>query len=101
MYDPSLREEIRKSVEVLDRKVSELQSSGLSFRLPTNYDLVLDIIETEDEKTIRQYYFVDHSTKTLFWLDFYEVGGLLDLPGVKEPGHISEYFFIQHTHSYH
>jgi hypothetical protein len=103
MYDRSLREEVQKSVELLGNRLSELQSSGTPFDFPTNYDLVLDIVETEDKKTIRQYYFVDHNTRTLFWLDFYEVtvGCQLDIPGVKEHGHISKWFFIQHTHSSH
>ena len=90
MYDPTLREEVHKSIEVLDERLSELHSSGIPFNFPTNYDLVLDIVEKEDKTTVRLYYFVDHNTRTLFWLDFYEMGRVLDVPGVTEPGHISE-----------
>lgn len=88
MYDPILREEVYKSVEVL---ATRLQYSGITF--PTaNYDLVLDIVKTEDGTTHRQYYFVDHDTKTMFWLDLYDMRYLLDgIRGVKEPGHISKW----------
>lgn len=93
MYDSNLRGEVHKSVQVLETKLSELEYSGMPF--PTaNYDLVLDIIETEDKTIIRQYYFVDHDTRTLFWLDYYDMRTLLYVPGVTEPGHISEYFIF-------
>jgi hypothetical protein len=99
MYDPSLREDVRKSAELLDEKLAELEYHGKPF--PTgNYDLVLDIVETKDKKTIWQYYFVDHNTRTLFWLEIYDMSSLLsDTLGVEEPGHISEYFSVQHARS--
>jgi hypothetical protein len=85
MYDPLLREEVHKLVEVL---ATRLQYSGIPF--PTaNYDLVLDIIEIE-KKRIGRYYFVDHNTRTLFWVDGYDMRYLLGIPGVKEPGHVSK-----------
>ena len=96
MYDSDLRGEVEKSVQVLEAKLFELEYSGIPF--PTaNYDLVLDIVETEDKKIIRQYYFVDHDTRTLFWLDFYDMRTLLYVPGVTEPGHVSAYFIFS-TH---
>ncbi len=90
MYDPGLREEVQRSADLLERQIAELEDRGRPF--PTrDYDLVLDIVETKDKKTCRQYYFVDHNTKTLFWLELYDMGPLLgDIPGVQEPGHISE-----------
>ena len=89
MYDPSLREEVQKSAGLLDEKLTELEHQGMRF--PTgDYDLVLDIVETKD-KTTRQYYFVDHNTRTLFWLELYDMTRLLDdTRGVEEPSHISE-----------
>ena len=93
MYDPRLRKEVEKSVEELEKRKSEL---GIQF--PTdNYDLVLDLVETEDKLTNRQYYYVDHNTKTLFWLEPYEINP--GVPGVKERDHISEQFFVQCTRS--
>lgn len=89
MYDPKLREEVDMFVDVLWKKSSELESSDI-LPMPTNYDLVIDIIETEGE-TILRYYYADHDTRTVFWLDKYYMKDLLpDILGVKEPGHISE-----------
>ena len=90
MYDPSLREEVQKSAGLLEEKLAELEYHGKRF--PTgDYDLVLDIVETKDKKTIRQYYFVDHNARTLFWLEVYDMRRLLDdIRGAEEPGHISE-----------
>jgi hypothetical protein len=89
MYDPGLREEVQQSIELLKEKYVELEDQREFF--PTSdYDLVLDIVQTRN-KTIRQYYFVDHNTKTLFWLDVYDMNHLLsDTVGAEEPGHISE-----------
>jgi hypothetical protein len=89
MYDPSLREEVQKFAGLLDEKLAELEYRGRRF--PTgDYDLVLDIVETKDKKTM-QYYFVDHNARTLFWLDDYDMSCLLDdIRGAEEPSHISE-----------
>jgi hypothetical protein len=74
---------------LLDEKLAELEYHGRRF--PTgDYDLVLDIVETKDKKTM-QYYFVDHNTRTLFWLEGYDMNCLLDdIRGAEEPSHISE-----------
>jgi hypothetical protein len=90
MYDPSLRDEVQKSAEFLHERLTGLEDRGIYF--PTgDYDLVIDIVKTKDKKTIRQYYFVNHNTRTLFWLELYGMGRLLnDTVGVQEPGHISE-----------
>ncbi len=89
MYDPGLREEVHQSIELLKEKYVELEDQREFF--PTSdYDLVLDIVQTRN-KTIRQYYFVDHKTRSLFWLDVYDMNHLLsDTVGAEEPGHISE-----------
>jgi hypothetical protein len=90
MYDPSLRKEVEKSAGLLDQKLAELEYHGIPF--PTgDYDLVIDIVKTKDEKTTQQYYYVNHNTRTLFWLEIYDMSRLLsDAQGVEEPGHISE-----------
>ena len=88
MHDPNLREEVLKSAEQLE---DDLRRKGMP--LPTtNYDLVLDMVETKDKKIIWTYYYADHCEKTLFWLEPYDMargGLLLDVRGAKEPGHIS------------
>jgi hypothetical protein len=90
MYDPSLRADVEKSAVLLYEKLVELESRGRHF--PTgDYDIVLDIVKTKDNKTNRQYYFVDHNTRALFWLEIYDMASLLeDTLGVEEPSHISE-----------
>lgn len=88
MHDPNLRAEVHECADQLE---NELRLKGM--HLPTTYyDLVLDRVETKDEKIIWTYYYVDHSKKTLFWLVPYDMarGGLFDIRGVNEPGHISE-----------
>ncbi|KAI9446149.1 hypothetical protein H4582DRAFT_2069488 [Lactarius indigo] len=86
MYDPNLSAEIHAFDAYLDR---ELRQADL--RLPTDdYDLVLDIIEMGDNEVVWGYYYVDHVSRTLFWMDFYECGDSLlrDVRGVREPGHV-------------
>jgi len=88
MHDPNLRAEVHKCAEQLE---DELRLKGM--HLPTTYyDLVLDRVETKDKKIIWMYYYVDHCKKTLFWLEHYDMarGRLLEIRGVKGPGHISE-----------
>ena len=89
MFDQSLREEVEKSAGLLEEKLAELEYHGMHF--PTgDYDLVLDVVEMKDKMTIRQYYFVDHNTRSLFWLDVYGMNRLLNVVGVEEPSHVSE-----------
>jgi hypothetical protein len=88
MYDPHLRAEMDKFIEKLQEKVLHF---GYSLN-PGSYDLVLDRVETKDGKIIWQYYFVNHKTRTLFWLDYYDMKRLLrEVYGASEPGHISRY----------
>jgi hypothetical protein len=90
VYDPDLSAEVLEFARLLNEEVLKLVLKGLAW--PTSdYDLVLDIVETKDKETVWQYYFVDHNEKTLFWLEHYDMGRLLyEIPGVREPGHISE-----------
>jgi hypothetical protein len=86
MYNPNLRAEINTFAAKLDEQFRR-RGSSLDTGL---YDLVLDIVETTNGKTIWQYYYVDHAKKTLFWLDQYDMKKLLhEVSGAQEPGHIS------------
>jgi hypothetical protein len=94
MYDHNLRAEMNKFVAELQKEVPP----GSRYSLTSgSYDLVLDRVETKDGKTkedkiIWQYYFVDHKTRTLFWLDYYDMTDLLcEVYGACQPGHISGY----------
>ena len=90
MYDHDLRGKVDMFVDVLWRKNLENNRMPFSLPMPAKYDLVIDIVEAKD-KTIFRYYYADHDTKTLFWLDNYNMEEtLIDIPGVDEPGHISE-----------
>ena len=98
MYDSNLSTEILQFAAHLDRERTRLIGK---FDFPTNdYDLVLDIIKTGDEsddESIWAYYYVDHRTRTLFWLHFYECGDTLlgEVFGVKDASHVSAYFAVQ------
>ena len=52
-----------------------------------NYDLVLEIMSTEDQSTQWCYYFACHKARCLFWLEEYDASSLID--GVESPAHIS------------
>lgn len=93
MYDPVLSHEIHGFAAKLDLERARLIATTNS---PAHdYDLVLDIIKTDDE-TIWAYYYVDHKTRTLFWLHDYECGDTLlgEVDGARAPSHVSAYFVI-------
>ena len=55
-----------------------------------NYDLVLDIMVTEDERISWSYYYACHEARCLFWLETYDASYLIsELCGVKSPAHVS------------
>ncbi|KAI0293518.1 hypothetical protein BC826DRAFT_373727 [Russula brevipes] len=88
VYDPELSAEVLEFARLLNEEVLKLVPN-VSPWPTTDYDLVLDIVETKDKETVWQYYFVDHNKKTLFWLEHYDMSSLLyEIPGVTEPGHI-------------
>ena len=93
MYDPVLSDEIQEFATHLDRERARLGTINFP---TTQYDLVLDIIKTENQ-TIWAYYYVDHNTRTLFWLHYYECGDtmLRAVQGVREAGHVSAYYAVR------
>ena len=94
MYDHNLSAEIQEFAAHLDRERTRLRGT---FDFPTNhYDLVLDIRTTEDDETIWAYYYVDHNTRTLFWLHYYECGDTLlgEVHGARQASHVSAYFSV-------
>ena len=81
-----MREEVEHFYDFLQRL---LQGEGLS--IPSeNYDLVLDIMVTDDEQISWSYYYACHDARCLFWLETYDASYMLSgLFGVKSPAHVS------------
>jgi len=86
MHNTTMREEIEHFYDFLQRL---LQIDDLS--IPSeNYDLVLDIMVTEDERISWSYYYACHEARCLFWLETYDASYLIsELFGVKSPAHVS------------
>ena len=85
MHDPTLKEEM----EVLYRYLQKiLRDDKLS--IPSDYDLVLDIMPTRDKRIQWSYYYACHKTLCLFWLEGYDGDYMIsELPGVDCLAHVS------------
>ncbi|KAI9509043.1 hypothetical protein F5148DRAFT_815641 [Russula earlei] len=85
MHDPILRDEIEDFYHHLQQVVHVDQLS-----IPSqNYDLVLDIMPTEDDRISWSYYYACHETRCLFWLETYDASYMIsELSGVKSPAHV-------------
>jgi hypothetical protein len=90
MHDQIMRDEIEEFHNYLQRVIRDDQLS-----IPSkNYDLVLDIMVTENEEREKQiswsYYYACHEARCLFWLETYDASYMIsELFGVKSPAHIS------------
>jgi hypothetical protein len=84
MYNTDLREEMEMFYLHLDKTI---RFENLTVPSKKNYDLVLDIMPTETEKSQWSYYFACHKTRCLFWLDTYDASS--EIYGVESPAHIS------------
>ena len=86
MHNTTMREEIEHFYDFLQRL---LQNDDLS--IPSkNYDLVLDIMVTDDERISWSYYYACHEARCLFWLETYDASYMIsELFGVKSPAHVS------------
>ena len=85
-----MKEEIEQFYDYLQRL---LQNDNLS--IPSeNYDLVLDIMVTDDGQISWSYYYACHEERCLFWLETYDASYMIsELFGVKSPAHISTLHF--------
>ena len=83
-----MKEEIEHFYDYLQRL---LQNDNLS--IPSeNYDLVLDIMVTEDDQISWSYYYACHEARCLFWLETYDASYMIsELFGVKSPAHVSTF----------
>ena len=63
-----------------------------AFKIPSNnYDLVLDIMPTEDGRMQWSYYYACHETRCLFWLHLYDANHMIsEVFCVTSPAHVSE-----------
>jgi hypothetical protein len=86
MHDPALREEIEDFYIYLQQLIRADQ-----LIIPSkNYDLVLDIMATDDEQISWSYYYTCHESRCLFWLETYDASYMIsELFGVKSPAHVS------------
>ena len=81
-----MRDEIEDFYDFLQRL---LQNENL-FIPSKNYDLVLDIMVTEDKRVSWSYYYACHEARCLFWLDTYDASYMIsEVFGVKSPAHVS------------
>ena len=86
MHNTIMKEEIEIFYDYLQRL---LQNDNL-FIPSENYDLVLDIMVTDDERISWSYYYACHKARCLFWLETYDASFMVsELTGVKSPAHVS------------
>jgi hypothetical protein len=86
MHDQTLREEIEDFYTYLQQLIRADQ-----LVIPSkNYDLVLDIMVTDEERISWSYYYACHESRCLFWLETYDASYMIsELFGVKSPAHVS------------
>ena len=86
MHDPTLREEMEDFYTYLQHLIIADKLS-----IPSkDYDLVLDIMVTDDERISWSYYYACHESRCLFWLETYDASYMIsELFGVKSPAHVS------------
>jgi len=85
MHDQTLKEEIEDFYIYLQ----ELIRTDRLIIPSKNYDLVLDLMVTEDQRISWSYYYACHDTRCLFWLETYDASYMIsELFGVKSPAHV-------------
>ena len=86
MHNKTMRDEIEDFYNHLQRFIRYDELS-----IPSkNYDLVLDILVTDDEQISWSYYYACHEARCLFWLETYDASFMIsELFGVRSPAHVS------------
>ena len=94
MCDPVLQQEIEQAIE----EINELKK--ISPPLPEGWELTLELgNDGETGEPICSYYFVCPSTRCVFWLHEFDLGGVLEnLSGVTKQTHIREYVTMSSIH---
>jgi hypothetical protein len=85
MHNATMKEEIEHFYDFLQRLVKNAE-----LLIPSkDYDLVLDIMVTDDDEVAWSYYYACHEARCLFWLETYDASYMSELFGVKSPAHVS------------
>lgn len=84
MYNADLKEEMEDFYSHLEKLMLDEKVTMPSKK---NYDLVLDVMRTENQTVQWSYYFACHKTRCLFWLDEYDASS--EIYGVESPAHAS------------
>jgi len=87
MYNTDLREEMEEFYLCLE-KIIRVEKLTIPSK-KKDYDLVLDIMPTEDQTIQWSYYFACHKARCLFWLDKYDASSAIY--GVESPAHIKHH----------
>ncbi|KAI9438578.1 hypothetical protein H4582DRAFT_2098566, partial [Lactarius indigo] len=85
MHNLYLKEEMEEFYDYLQRIIRHEE-----LIIPSNnYDLVLDIMPTEDGRVQWSYYYACHETRCLFWLDAYDADHMIsEVFYVTSPAHV-------------
>lgn len=87
MHNSVLKVEMEEFYECIQK----IKRHG-AFEIPSNdYDLVLDIMPTDDGRMQWSYYYACHETRCLFWLHLYDANHMIsEVFWVTSPAHVSE-----------
>ncbi|KAJ3516742.1 hypothetical protein NLJ89_g929 [Agrocybe chaxingu] len=86
LYDENILTQAHEDLETMENFISENH-----IFLPENHDLVIDLRYQEDGTIATTYYYVDHTSRTIFFLDTYEAHNLYacyEILGCKTDSHL-------------
>lgn len=73
MYDPIKATIVNESAnQIMHRLQEEISDPQVHRIIPKEYDLVLEIVNLSDGGIIVGYYFADHASRLLFWMDEFD-----------------------------
>ncbi|CAA7270225.1 unnamed protein product [Cyclocybe aegerita] len=86
LYDDDILTQAHEDLETMENFISKNHIT-----LPENHDLVIDLRYQEDKTIATTYYYVDHTSRTIFFLDTYEARNLYacyEILGCKTDSHL-------------
>lgn len=73
MYDPTKARIINEAAsQIFGRLQQEIDDQKVQEIMPKEYDLVLEIVNLNNGGVIVGYYFADHASKLLFWMEDFD-----------------------------